>query len=58
MEKKVKTEILVKLAEILLKNNNFQFSERALNIYKVQQLVLSLDHHMQFFLWLPLRKKF
>ena len=56
-EKKVTTENLVELAENVL-TNIFQFNEKTLKQLRVQQLVISLPHRMQFYLWLTLRKEF
>ena len=57
-EKKVTSEILLELTEIVLKNNIFQFNEKTLKQLKGKQLVLRLPHCMQLYLWLTLRKGF
>ena len=49
-EKKVTTEILVELAETVLKNNIFQINEKTFTAISTKFV-----HRMQFYLWLTLK---
>ena len=45
-------ETLLELAEIVLKNNTFQFNERTLKQLRSTAIGTKFAHHMQFYLWL------
>ena len=58
-EKKVTTETLVELADIVLKNNIFQFNEKTLKQLRGTAIgTISFPHRMHFYLWLTSRKEF
>ena len=48
----------VELAENFLKNNIFQFKEKTLKQLRGRAIHTKFPHHMQFYLWLTLRKEF
>ena len=49
VDKKITTETLLELAELVLKNNIFQFNENVYKQVRVQPLVLSSHHLMLYF---------
>ena len=57
VDKQVTTDTLIELAELLLKNIIFEFSDKTYKLVELQ-LAQSLLHHMQYFLWQLQRKRF
>ena len=56
VDKQVKTDTLIELAKLILKNNIFEFSDKTYKFVK-RPLVQSLLHHMQYFFMAALEEK-